>query len=377
MAPSTRLLYVDDEPVLLEIGKLFLEADGEFVVDTVMSGKDALAQLSIIEYDAVISDYQMPGMNGIELLKQLKASGNTTPVIIFTGRGREEIVIQALNEGADFYLQKGGDPKSQFAELSNKVRHAVSLRMSEEALGVSALVEKEMEYHETELMKFYHQSLDAANKKLALISRITLQDISDQLTVLQLCHEMLEKKLPDPSNEEYLKMMGSATGRIFSIIRFTREYEKTGINTPVWNDISAIVEASKNDEVIGNLRLVNDLPAGTEVFADTLITRILYTFMDNSTRYGGTITTIRFSMQESGENLIIICENDGKGISSDEKMQIFDRGFGENSGLGLTLAGEILDITGITIKETSEPGKGARFEITVPKGMWRLGDKRD
>jgi CheY-like chemotaxis protein len=376
MAPSTRLLYVDDEPVLLEIGKLFLEADGEFVVDTVMSGKDALAQLSIIEYDAVISDYQMPGMNGIELLKQLKASGNTTPVIIFTGRGRE-IVIQALNEGADFYLQKGGDPKSQFAELSNKVRHAVSLRMSEEALGVSAFVEKEMEYHETELMKFYHQSLDAANKKLALISRITLQDISDQLTVLQLCHEMLEKKLPDPSNEEYLKMMGSATGRIFSIIRFTREYEKTGINTPVWSDISAIVEASKNDEVIGNLRLVNDLPAGTEVFADTLITRILYTFMDNSTRYGGTITTIRFSMQESGENLIIICENDGKGISSDEKMQIFDRGFGENSGLGLTLAGEILDITGITIKETSEPGKGARFEITVPKGMWRLGDKRD
>ena len=60
----------------------------------------------------------MPDMNGIEFLKKVRASGNTIPFVLFTGRGREEVVIEALNEGANFYLQKGGEPKSQFAELS-------------------------------------------------------------------------------------------------------------------------------------------------------------------------------------------------------------------------------------------------------------------
>ncbi|MDP3565099.1 MAG: PAS domain S-box protein, partial [Methanoregula sp.] len=128
MAPAIRLLYVDDEPTLLEIGKLFLEASGEFAVDTLISAREALVQISTEQYDTIISDYQMPEMDGITFLKQLKASGNTTPFIIFTGRGREEIVIEALNEGADFYLQKGGEPKSQFAELAHKIRQAVQQR---------------------------------------------------------------------------------------------------------------------------------------------------------------------------------------------------------------------------------------------------------
>ena len=67
-------------------------------------------------------------------------------------------------------------------------------------------------------------------------------------------------------------------------------------------------------------------------------------------------------------------EDDGVGVAADEKEKIFDRGFGKNTGLGLFLAREILSITGITICETGQPGKGARFEMTVPKGMWRAVD---
>ena len=68
---------------------------------------------------------------------------------------------------------------------------------------------------------------------------------------------------------------------------------------------------------------------------------------------------------------IIVCEDDGNGISPEEKEKIFDRGFGKNTGLGLFLSREILAITGITINETGESGKGARFEMVVPKGMYR------
>jgi len=125
------VLYVDDEPGLLEVGKLYLERKGEFVVETVTSAQDALVMIEKGNYDAIVSDYQMPVMNGIDFLKQVRASGNSIPFIIFTGRGREEVVIQALNEGADFYLQKGGEPGSQFAELAHKVRQAVQQRRAE------------------------------------------------------------------------------------------------------------------------------------------------------------------------------------------------------------------------------------------------------
>lgn len=134
MSEKIQVLYVDDEPCLLEIAKLYLEKGGAFTVDTLSSACEALEQLNEKHYDAIISDYQMPDMDGIMFLKQLKASGNITPFIIFTGRGREEVVIEALNSGADFYIQKGGELKSQFAELSNKIQHAVTQRQIKAAL---------------------------------------------------------------------------------------------------------------------------------------------------------------------------------------------------------------------------------------------------
>ncbi len=132
-----RILYVDDDPGLLEIGKLFLERKGQLRVDISLSASAGLDLLASADYDAVITDYQMPGMDGIEFLKKVRTSGNTIPFILFTGRGREEIVIQALNEGADFYLQKGGEPVAQFAELTHKIRVAVQRRTTSEALNVS------------------------------------------------------------------------------------------------------------------------------------------------------------------------------------------------------------------------------------------------
>lgn len=137
MKKKIHVLYVDDDPHLLEIGKLYLEKGGQFTVDTLLSAIIALERLTTEQYDAIISDYQMPDMDGIQFLKQIKASGNTTPFIIFTGRGREEVIIEALNEGADFYLQKGGDLKSQFADLSNKIRYAVKQKQTESALRES------------------------------------------------------------------------------------------------------------------------------------------------------------------------------------------------------------------------------------------------
>ncbi|MBN1195263.1 MAG: PAS domain S-box protein [Methanomicrobiaceae archaeon] len=141
--PPDRLLYIDDEPALLEICKLFLEKAGDFSVDTAPSAMEGLSMIESGLYDAVISDYQMPDIDGIELLKRIRAAGNTIPFIIFTGRGREQVVIEALNSGADFYLQKGGDPRAQFTELANLVRQSLKRYRVE-----IALIESEQRYRD-------------------------------------------------------------------------------------------------------------------------------------------------------------------------------------------------------------------------------------
>lgn len=142
---SIQVLLVDDEPSLLEITKQFLEQDNEISVSTTDTGKNALEMLDSGHYDAVVSDYQMPEMDGIELLSSIRSCGQNIPFIIFTGRGREDVVIEALNCGADFYLQKGGDPRSQFAELRSKIIHAIERRKAEENLA-SAYSEMEAAY---------------------------------------------------------------------------------------------------------------------------------------------------------------------------------------------------------------------------------------
>ncbi|HIJ06265.1 response regulator, partial [Methanocalculus sp.] len=131
--PSISLLFVDDEPALLEIGKAFFERSAGFRVDTQETAIDALRLLEMQSYDAIVSDYQMPDMDGIALLRALRERGDRTPFIIFTGKGREEVVIEAFEAGADFYIQKGGDPKSQFAGLERRVRKAVDLHRAERA----------------------------------------------------------------------------------------------------------------------------------------------------------------------------------------------------------------------------------------------------
>jgi signal transduction histidine kinase len=110
-----------------------------------------------------------------------------------------------------------------------------------------------------------------------------------------------------------------------------------------------------------------------EVYADPLVEKVFYNLIDNALRYGGgEMKTIGFSCRETEAGLILACEDDGEGIRGEDKTHLFEQGYGKNTGLGLFLTREILSITGIAIAETSEYGKGARFEMLVPKGAYRF-----
>lgn len=162
-----RILYIDDEPSLLTLTQIYLKEEADFDVDTAESAEDGLLMLQKETYDAVVSDYDMPDMNGIELLKCVRDENALIPFIIFTGKGREEVVIEALNNGADFYLQKGGDPRPLFTELANAIRHLVRRSRAED----SAL---QSEKNWQEIRRSVNQNLDDIEDALKRLLSLTM-----------------------------------------------------------------------------------------------------------------------------------------------------------------------------------------------------------
>jgi PAS domain S-box-containing protein len=132
-----RVLHVDDDLCLLKIAKQCLEMEGRIQVDMVVSVDEALVKLQKERYDIVVSDYLMPEKDGLDFLKILRSSGNTVPFIMFTGKGREEVAIKALNLGANQYLNKVGETETVYTELAFSIKELVKTRKAEEKLRES------------------------------------------------------------------------------------------------------------------------------------------------------------------------------------------------------------------------------------------------
>ena len=117
---------------------------------------------------------------------------------------------------------------------------------------------------------------------------------------------------------------------------------------------------------------ITDETGTLQIFADPLFEKVMYNLTDNTIRHGETATVIHVYVVTEQDNIRIIWKDNGVGVPSREKEMIFQRGYGKNTGFGLFLIREIFAITGMTIQETGEPGKGARFEINVPNGKWQF-----
>ncbi|WP_460917915.1 ATP-binding protein [Salinarchaeum chitinilyticum] len=129
MNEQIRILHVDDDPGFLEVAETFLEReDDRFSVETVTSADAALDTLSD-SVDCVVSDYEMPGTSGVELLGDVRDQFPDLPFVLFTGKGSEEIASEAISAGVTDYLQKETGT-SQYAVLANRIANAVEQHRS-------------------------------------------------------------------------------------------------------------------------------------------------------------------------------------------------------------------------------------------------------
>ena len=216
-------------------------------------------------------------------------------------------------------------------------------------------------------LKQTQNAIRESNRKLNLLSSITRHDVANQLTVVQGYTQLAALKKPDPIIGDFLAKIASSIDIIQHQIEFTRTYQDLGLQEPAWVSVAEVIQGARPDGIALDCTC-NDC----QIFSDPMIDKVFFNLFDNAVRYGKTVTMVKVRCEGAGDELVITFEDNGVGIPLNEKQRVFDKGFGQHTGFGLFLAREILAITNISIHETGTHGKGARFEITVPKGAFRF-----
>jgi len=433
MEPPTNrmitILLVEDSRTQAEYLRHILENEG-YRVTLADNGSDALAQIAKDRPSIILSDIVMPEMDGYELCSRVKNNAVTAaiPVILVTQLFDPVDVIRGLESGADDFIikpfnpeyiqlricsilknMKRPDPDGQGQPLKISLfgtTHTIpasrlqilSILLStyEVAIGKNAELEEarerlnavneqlqqaiaELKRSNTRLeqenseRRRVEKALDEANKKLNLMASITRHEVVNQISTQ---HESLESALSLSSNDpvkawEHVKNAALIATQTLNSVRFTEDYQKVGVKSPQWQDLNAIVDTAGKNISHDKIALINEIPPGTEIYADPLIRKVFCSLIENTTKYGEKAAIIRFSIRVEGMDTILLCEDDGAGIPSDKKERIFNYEYGMNTGLGLFLSREILAITSITIRETGIAGAGARFELRCPPGTIR------
>jgi len=251
-------------------------------------------------------------------------------------------------------------------EAENPARAEHESRILDLVLEHTAELEREIEQR-----RKVEEALHRANAKLNLISSVTQHDMLNKLGSIGLIIDLFRQKYShDPDALEYMNKAEVQLRNVEEMIWFARDYNDLGSKDPKWQNIPAVIAGIRGWVLEASIEPDPDL-AEYEIFADPLLCKVFYNLADNAVRHGGRVSHIRVSATVQDENLILLWEDDGIGVLEGEKEKIFKKGHGRNTGLGLFLVREILSITGISIRETGVPGRGARFAILVPEGAFR------
>jgi len=427
-----RIVVVEDSRTQAEYLGHLLEREGARVV-AAAAGEEALAAIRKNPPDIVLTDIVMPEMDGYELCHTIKADPETAgiPVILVTQLHDPSDVLKGLVAGAENFIVKPFEPEQvynriaavldaagrpdpdgqkdafeyvldgqahtinfsrsrildillstyEFAIRKNNELQDAHERMTALNEELMAAVE-DLQLANQNLSKEnaergrVERALADANRKLNLMTSVTRHDINNQILALHAFIELSEAEIHDTKVLEYIRRAKAAARTIQRQIAFTKQYEDIGIRAPQWQDLAAAVDtlrlALAEESIVLETR---DLQY--EIYADPLLSRVFENLADNSLRHGKKVQRITVSAEHTSDGgLLVVYKDDGAGVDQAEKTKIFQKGFGKNTGLGLFLSREILEFTGISIRENGVPGQGAIFEIAVPpEGVRETGSR--
>jgi PAS domain S-box-containing protein len=206
-------------------------------------------------------------------------------------------------------------------------------------------------------------------RRSQIIHTIIFHDAKNRLAALHGYADLLRESLSGSGFLSYIDKLDEIAVEIERDLGVAAMFSHVGLIAPQWQNIRDVVLRSASREQGGRISL-DDLPGSLWCLADPLFPRVFSNLFENARRHGERVTAIRIGAKEADAGLVISVEDDGVGIPSDQKERIFEHGFGRHTGYGLYFAREVLSIAGFSIRETGDPGKGARFEIHIPRGRY-------
>jgi len=218
--------------------------------------------------------------------------------------------------------------------------------------------------------KKIEQALQQVTKKLTLLNNVTFNDI--QNSVLALSGFLTLERSPGLS-KKYLDREEESVKKIDRALVFAKNYQDLGVRPPQWQNVDRTFVLGISHLDFSSIRRSVHLD-NLEIYADSLLERVFFTLADNILTHAPTATTVTIGYTYAGTSLVMFIEDNGNGIPVHLKEKIFERGYGTQKGMELFLVREILSITGITIRESGTLGKGARFELVLPTGVYRFPD---
>jgi len=382
-----KILITDDEEVILELSNLLLRKRG-FEVLTAQNGERCLELVAEEEPALVLLDYMMPVMNGLDALRQIRQNYPDTYVIMFTGKGSEEIAVQLMKSGAADYIQK------PFANqnLQDRIDSVLAIRQVEiqnrELLREREFLQREIEEWNRELeqrvlqksreLENAHKEIIQAEKLAALghISAGMAHEIRNPLNSINLFAQILSS-VPelDDENRDYVYKITQEVERIDNILlqmlasskgdgKKQNRIDLTQVIDKVLADYRVQIVAQKVEvdfSVDAQAPMIEADPLEIEQIFTNLIGNALFEMP-----VGGTLGV---SLTSDAEKMLIRISDTGKGIAPENMSRIFDPFFTtkeKGTGFGLSVVLRIVNSCGGKISADSRPGEGASFLIELP-----------
>jgi signal transduction histidine kinase len=372
-----RVLLVDPEPHFAKLSQINLERSSCISVQVAATGNEALTMALNSSFDAVVSDYDMPDMNGIELHHALQQKGINIPFILFTVPDDGKSILEAVRDNTDFFLNQDAPPDKVYVDLYQKIHQAVELYRTRNRLELySKHLEELVEQRTRELREV---------QRFAVIGELATMighDMRNPLQVISNMHYLLERKVSSMSVEDadmlqrhgildLFARIGTETQYLNKIVSDLQDYAREVNLKTVRVDPGRFL-----DDLLGSILLpdqvtvVRRFEKGIKLTVDpVLLRRVMENLIINAVQameHGGilTLTTGKF------HDIISITVSDtGTGIAQAVQSRIFEPLFttkSKGTGFGLPVSKRLVEAQGgcIVLKETSSAG--STFEVTFP-----------